>query len=207
MCSQHRPVADSPQAGLILLKAIRRCRKTPVQGVVDSYNAPPLRRDPEVPSPLPQNVPKIVSLEDGLAEDDRAGWRKVTKRLGDKIQLVGDDVFVTNPKIFERGIRDGIANSILIKLNQIGTVPETLLRIELTRTHGYTAIVSHRSGETHDTAIADLSVATGVGRSRLGHRAVGKGSQSITGWLKLKKSLEVAPSTLAGLPLPNRLPS
>jgi hypothetical protein len=93
------------------------------------YNALPLRRDPEVPSPLPENVPEIVSLEDGLAEDDWAGWRKLTKRLGDKIQLVGDGVFVTNPKIFERGIGDGIANSILTKLNQIATVTETLLCI------------------------------------------------------------------------------
>ena len=206
MCSQHRPVANSPQARLHVFfsRPIRRCRKTPVQGVVDACNAPSLRSTRCTASSTECSE---QSVEDGLAEDDCAGWRKLTKRLGDKIQLVGDDVFVTNPKIFERGIRDGIANSLLIKLNQIGTVPETLLRIELTRTHGYTAIVSHRSGETHDTAIADLSVATGVGISRLGHRAVGKGSQSTTGWLKLKKSLEVAPSTLAGLPLPNRLPS
>src|ERR1700756_361902 len=190
MCSQHRPVADSPQAGLILLKAIRRCRKTPVQGVVDSYNAPPLRRDPEVPSPLPQNVPKIVSLEDGLAEDDRAGWRKLTKRLGDKIQLVGDDVFVTNPKIFERGIRDGIANSLLIKLNQIGTVTETLRCIELASTHGYTAVVSHRSGETHDTTIADLSVATGVGQIKAGSPCRGERVVKYNRLLEIEKELE-----------------
>jgi hypothetical protein len=113
----------------ILINAIRRCRKTPVQGVVDSITRFLYGVIQKFPSPLPQNVPEIVSLEDGVAEDDLAGWRKLTKRLGDKIQLVGDDVFVTHPKIFERGIRDGIANSVLTKLNQIATVTETLLCI------------------------------------------------------------------------------
>jgi enolase len=110
----------------------------------------------------------IVSLEDGLAENDWAGWKLLTDRLGAKIQLVGDDIFVTNPKILERGINEGVANSILIKLNQIGTVSETLNAIELARRNGYTSIISHRSGETEDTFIADLAVATGAGQIKTG---------------------------------------
>lgn len=110
----------------------------------------------------------IVSLEDGLAEDDWAGWRILTKELGDKIQLVGDDVFVTNTERLSRGIQEGVANSILIKVNQIGTVSETLDCIDLARRHGYTAVISHRSGETEDTFIADLAVATGVGQIKTG---------------------------------------
>jgi enolase len=110
----------------------------------------------------------IVSLEDGLAEDDWNGWQMLTKELGSKIQLVGDDIFVTNIKIFERGIEQGIANSILIKLNQIGTVSETLDAIDLARRNGYTSVISHRSGETEDTFIADLAVATGAGQIKTG---------------------------------------
>ncbi len=110
----------------------------------------------------------IVSLEDGLAEDDWAGWRLLTERLGGKIQLVGDDLFVTNTERLARGIREGVANSILIKLNQIGTLSETLEAIELARRNGYSAIVSHRSGETEDTFIADLVVATGCGQIKTG---------------------------------------
>jgi enolase 1/2/3 len=110
----------------------------------------------------------IVSLEDGLAEDDWNGWQMLTKELGGKIQLVGDDIFVTNIKIFERGIEKGIANSILIKLNQIGTVSETLDAIDLARRNGYTSVISHRSGETEDTFIADLAVATGAGQIKTG---------------------------------------
>src|SRR6201997_1640896 len=106
----------------------------------------------------------IVSLEDGLAEDDWAGWRLLTDRLGSRIQLVGDDLFVTNVKRLQRGIDEGVANSILIKVNQIGTVSETLEAIELARRYGYTSIISHRSGETEDTFIADLEVATGAGQ-------------------------------------------
>jgi enolase len=136
-----------------------------------------------------KRYPEIVSLEDSLAEDDWAGWQALTKRLGDKIQLVGDDVFVTNPKIFERGIRDGIANSILIKLNQIGTVTETLRCIELARTHGYTAVVSHRSGETHDTTIADLSVATGVGQIKAGSPCRGERVAKYNRLLEIEKEL------------------
>jgi enolase len=110
----------------------------------------------------------IVSLEDGLSEQDWDGWQNLTKELGDKIQLVGDDIFVTNIQIFGEGIEKGIANSILIKLNQIGTVSETLDAIDLGRRNGYTSIISHRSGETEDTFIADFAVATAAGQIKTG---------------------------------------
>ncbi len=110
----------------------------------------------------------IVSLEDGLSENDWEGWALLTQELGGKIQLVGDDIFVTNIEIFAKGIEQGIANSILIKLNQIGTVSETLDAIDLGRRNGYTSVISHRSGETEDTFIADFAVATGVGQIKTG---------------------------------------
>jgi enolase len=110
----------------------------------------------------------IVSLEDGLAEDDWEGWKLLTDEIGDKIQLVGDDLFVTNPERLARGIDGGVANSILIKVNQIGTLSETLDAIELARRNGYTAVISHRSGETEDPFIADLAVATGAGQIKTG---------------------------------------
>jgi enolase len=110
----------------------------------------------------------IVSIEDGLAEDDWAGWGVLTRELGARTQLVGDDIFVTNPKFLARGIKEHIANSILIKVNQIGTLTETLETIEMARKAGYTAVISHRSGETEDTTIADLVVATGVGQIKTG---------------------------------------
>jgi len=110
----------------------------------------------------------IVSLEDGLAENDWDGWKTLTRELGTKIQLVGDDLFVTNTELLQKGIEEGAANSILIKLNQIGTVSETLEAIELGRRYGYTSIISHRSGETEDTFIADLAVATGAGQIKTG---------------------------------------
>lgn len=110
----------------------------------------------------------IVSIEDGLAEDDWEGWRILTDELGDKIQLVGDDLFVTNTERLSRGIEEGVGNSILIKVNQIGTVSETLDAIDLARRNAYTAVISHRSGETEDTFIADLAVATGVGQIKTG---------------------------------------
>ncbi len=110
----------------------------------------------------------IVSLEDGLAENDWEGWRILTDKLGGRIQLVGDDIFVTNVKLLQRGIEEGVGNSILIKLNQIGTVTETLEAIELGRRYGYTSVISHRSGESEDTFIADLAVATGVGQIKTG---------------------------------------
>ncbi len=116
---------------------------------------------------LNQKYP-IISIEDGLAEEDWDGWQKLTERLGKKVQLVGDDLFVTNIKRLEGGIKLGAANSILIKLNQIGTLTETLDAIELAKRNGYTAIVSHRSGETEDTTIADVAVATNAGQIKTG---------------------------------------
>src|SRR5215813_317243 len=110
----------------------------------------------------------IVSIEDGLAENDWDGWQNLTKELGGKIQLVGDDLFVTNVQFLQEGIDKQVANSILIKVNQIGTVSETLDAIDLARRNGYTAIISHRSGETEDTFIADLAVASGVGQIKTG---------------------------------------
>jgi len=110
----------------------------------------------------------IVSLEDGLAEDDWEGWRILTDKLGSKIQLVGDDIFVTNVQRLQRGIEEGVGNSILIKLNQIGTVTETFEAIDLARRYGYTSVISHRSGETEDTFIADFAVATGAGQIKTG---------------------------------------
>ena len=110
----------------------------------------------------------IISIEDGMAEDDWEGWSLLTKRLGHKVQLVGDDIFVTDPKTIERGVREGVANSVLIKLNQIGTLSETLDAIETAKAAGYTAVISHRSGETEDTTIADLAVATSAGQIKTG---------------------------------------
>ena len=110
----------------------------------------------------------IISIEDGLAEEDWDGWRELTNKLGKKVQLVGDDLFVTNVKRLRKGIENNVANSILIKPNQIGTITETLDAIELAKKHGYTAIVSHRSGETEDTTIADVAVATNVGQIKTG---------------------------------------
>jgi enolase 1/2/3 len=110
----------------------------------------------------------IVSIEDGLAEDDWAGWQRLTERLGERAQLVGDDLFVTNVERLRRGIEERAANAILVKVNQIGTLTETLEAIELARANGYAAVISHRSGETEDTTIADLAVATGVGQIKTG---------------------------------------
>ena len=110
----------------------------------------------------------IITIEDGLAESDWEGWAELTKRLGDKIQLVGDDLFVTNPAFVEKGITSHVANSVLIKVNQIGTLTETLDAIRLAQTNGYTCMVSHRSGETEDTTIADLAVAVNAGQIKTG---------------------------------------
>ena len=110
----------------------------------------------------------IVSIEDGMAEDDWDGWKVLTDRLGDRVQLVGDDLFVTNPATIAAGIGKGVANSVLIKFNQIGTLTETLEAIETARSGGYTTVISHRSGETEDTTIADLAVATGAGQIKTG---------------------------------------
>ena len=110
----------------------------------------------------------IISIEDGMAEDDWEGWRLLTERLGGQVQLVGDDLFVTNPQRLREGIERQVASSILVKVNQIGTLTETLAAIELARSAGYSAVISHRSGETEDTTIADLAVATGAGLIKLG---------------------------------------
>ncbi len=110
----------------------------------------------------------VVSIEDGLAEDDWSGWKSMTERLGDRLQLVGDDIFVTNVERLQRGLDEGVANAILLKVNQIGTLTETLDTIELARSGGYACVMSHRSGETEDTTIADLAVATGVGQIKTG---------------------------------------
>ena len=110
----------------------------------------------------------ILSLEDVLAEDDWDGWKLLTERLGERVQLVGDDLFVTNPERLRRGIDLGVGNSILVKVNQIGTLTETLEAIRIARDAGYTAVISHRSGETEDTTIADLAVATGAGQIKTG---------------------------------------
>ena len=110
----------------------------------------------------------IVSIEDGLAEDEWLAWRKLTDRIGSRVQLVGDDLFVTNVARLQRGIEEGVANAILVKVNQIGTLTETLDAIELARSHGYAVVISHRSGETEDTTIADLAVATGAGQIKTG---------------------------------------
>ena len=110
----------------------------------------------------------IISIEDGCAENDWDGWKKLTKRLGEKIQLVGDDLFVTNVEFLRRGIAEHVANSILIKVNQIGTLTETLATIDLAKTNGYTTVISHRSGETEDASIADIAVGTNAGQIKTG---------------------------------------
>ena len=126
------------------------------------------RADGRVLGQLGAPVSRIISIEDGMAEDDWDGWKLLTDTLGDKIQLVGDDLFVTNTERLKRGIDDGIANSILIKVNQIGTLTETLDAMQMAASAGYTAVVSHRSGETEDPFIADLAVATNAGQIKTG---------------------------------------
>ncbi len=131
----------------------------------------------------------IVSIEDGLAEDDWDGWRLLTRELGAKVQLVGDDIFVTNPKRFERGISEQVGNSILIKLNQIGTLSETLRVMDMARRAGYTAVVSHRSGETEDTTIADLAVATGAGQIKTGSVSRGERTAKYNRLIRIEEEL------------------
>jgi enolase len=135
-----------------------------------------------------RNYP-IVSIEDGLAEDDWQGWALLTKELGSRIQLVGDDLFVTNTERLERGIEAGVANSILIKVNQIGTVSETLAAIELARRNGYTSVISHRSGETEDTFIADLAVGTGAGQIKTGSASRTDRTAKYNQLLRIEESL------------------
>ena len=139
-------------------------------------------------SSVPDRYP-VLSLEDGMAECDWDGWRALTERLGSRLQLVGDDIFVTNPGILQRGIERGVANSILIKLNQIGTLTETLDTIALARDAGYRAVISHRSGETEDTFIADLAVATGVGQIKSGAPARGERAAKYNQLLRIEEQL------------------
>ena len=134
----------------------------------------------------------IVSLEDGLAEDDWAGWARLNERIGDRCQLVGDDLFVTNPDRLARGIEERSANAILIKLNQIGTVTETLAAIELAQQHGWAAVVSHRSGETEDTSIADLAVATGTGQIKSGAPSRSERVAKYNRLLRIEEELDAA---------------
>ena len=110
----------------------------------------------------------IITIEDGLDEEDWDGWKLLTEKLGNKLQLVGDDLFVTNTERLEKGIENGVANSILVKVNQIGTITETLDAIEMAKRAGYTAVISHRSGETEDSTIADLAVAVNAGQIKTG---------------------------------------
>jgi enolase len=131
----------------------------------------------------------IVSIEDGMAEDDWRGWALLTKRIGDRVQLVGDDIFVTNTKRIERGIRERSANSVLIKVNQIGTLTETMEAIAMAREAGWTCVMSHRSGETEDTTIADLAVATGVGQAKLGAPARSDRTSKYNQLLRIEEEL------------------
>jgi enolase len=134
----------------------------------------------------------IVSVEDGLAEDDWDGWRQLNERLGDRIQLVGDDLFVTNSERLQRGIAEKSANSILVKVNQIGTVTETLQTMELAHQAGYSAVISHRSGETEDTTIADLAVGTNAGQIKTGAPARGERVNKYNQLLRIEEQLGVS---------------
>ena len=132
----------------------------------------------------------IISIEDGMAEEDWEGWKLITERLGKKVQLVGDDLFVTNTNRLKTGIEKGVANSILIKLNQIGTLTETLNAIEMANRAGYTAVVSHRSGETEDTTIADLVVAVNAGQIKTGAPARSERVAKYNQLLRIEHELE-----------------
>ena len=131
----------------------------------------------------------IISIEDALSENDWDGWKKLTEALGRKIQLVGDDIFVTNKAIFERGIALGVANSILIKVNQIGSLTETLETMKLAKQAGYTTVISHRSGETEDTTIADLAVATNAGQIKTGAPCRGERTAKYNQLLRIEEEL------------------
>ncbi len=131
----------------------------------------------------------IISLEDGLAENDWQGWKLLTRELGQRVQLVGDDLFVTNPEIIREGIREQVANSVLIKVNQIGTLSETLEAIRTASQAGYTSVISHRSGETEDTTIADLAVATGTGQIKTGSASRGERTAKYNRLLRIESEL------------------
>ena len=131
----------------------------------------------------------ICSIEDGLGEDDRAGWQALTRRLGGRMQLVGDDLFVTNPAILQEGIRQGLANALLVKVNQIGTLTETLEAVELAKRAGYGTVISHRSGETEDTFIADLAVGVNAGQIKTGSLARGERTAKYNQLLRIEEEL------------------
>jgi enolase len=131
----------------------------------------------------------ICSIEDGLGEDDRAGWQGLTRRLGGRMQLVGDDLFVTNPAILQEGIRQGLANALLVKVNQIGTLTETLEAVELAKRAGYGTVISHRSGETEDTFIADLAVGVNAGQIKTGSLARGERTAKYNQLLRIEEEL------------------
>ena len=147
----------------------------------------------------------IASIEDGLAEGDWPGWQRLTAALGSRLQLVGDDIFVTNPAILQRGIEQGIANALLVKLNQIGTVTQTLAAVEMARAAGYASVISHRSGETEDTTIADLAVATGVGQIKTGSASRSDRTAKYNQLLRIEKALG-AGATFAGRAAIKHLP-
>jgi enolase len=134
----------------------------------------------------------IISIEDGLAEGDWPGWEGLTRALGSRVQLVGDDVFVTNPSILRQGIEQGIANALLVKLNQIGSVTETLNAVEMARQAGYASVISHRSGETEDTTIADLAVATCAGQIKTGSASRSDRTAKYNQLLRIEASLGAA---------------
>jgi len=140
---------------------------------------------------LASNYP-IASIEDGMAEDDMEGWKALTEKLGNHVQLVGDDLFVTNVKRLEKGIEDGIANSILIKVNQIGTLTETIDAVRMAQTSGYTTVMSHRSGETEDTTIADLAVALSCGQIKTGSLARADRTAKYNQLLRIEEELGYA---------------
>jgi enolase len=131
----------------------------------------------------------ICSIEDGLGEDDLAGWAALTRRLGSRVQLVGDDLFVTNPAIIQQGIKKGLANAVLVKVNQVGTLTETLEAVELAKRAGYGTIISHRSGETEDTFIADLAVAVNAGQIKAGSLARGERTAKYNQLLRIEEEL------------------
>ena len=146
----------------------------------------------------------IVSIEDGLGEDDWAGWGALTRRLGSRVQLVGDDLFVTNPAIIQQGIKNGIANAVLVKVNQVGTLTETMQAIELAKRAGYGTVISHRSGETEDTFIADLAVAVNAGQIKTGSLARSERTAKYNQLLRIEEELGNAAS-FPGRSLYNRV--
>jgi enolase len=136
----------------------------------------------------------IVSIEDGLGEDDVAGWAMLTRRLGGRVQLVGDDLFVTNPAVIQQGIKNGLANAVLVKVNQVGTLTETLDAVELAKRAGYGTVISHRSGETEDTFVADLAVAVNAGQIKTGSVSRGERTAKYNQLLRIEEELGNAAS-------------